>query len=168
VRRRDHGRRDLAVGGVAAVSTLRHPISVAAAMLPETPVLLVGHGAECFAREHEAELCAPCDLFIERPGDPGCDTVGCVALDVHGDVAAGTSTGGLTGAREGRVGDSPLPGCGLYADNEVGGVSLSGDGESLIRTTLAARLMHSLEAGPPRPAIAAALACLAGWAARPA
>jgi beta-aspartyl-peptidase (threonine type) len=151
----------LAVGGVAAVSTLRHPISVAAAMLPETPVLLVGHGAECFAREHEAELCAPCDLFIERPGDPGCDTVGCVALDVHGDVAAGTSTGGLTGAREGRVGDSPLPGCGLYADSEVGGVSLSGDGESLIRTTLAARVMRGLEAGPPGDAIAAALACLA-------
>jgi isoaspartyl peptidase/L-asparaginase-like protein (Ntn-hydrolase superfamily) len=49
----------LAVGGVAAVSTLRHPISVAAAMLPETPVLLVGHGAECFAREHDAELCDP-------------------------------------------------------------------------------------------------------------
>jgi isoaspartyl peptidase/L-asparaginase-like protein (Ntn-hydrolase superfamily) len=151
----------LAVGGVAAVSTLRHPISVAAAMLPATPVLLVGHGAECFAREHEAELCEPRDLFIERPGDPGCDTVGCVARDLHGNIAAGTSTGGLTGAREGRVGDSPLPGCGLYADNAVGGVSLSGDGESLIRTTLAARLMHSLEALPPGPAIAAAFARLA-------
>jgi beta-aspartyl-peptidase (threonine type) len=130
-------------------------------MLPETPVLLMGHGAECFAREHDGELCKPGDLIVERPGDPGCDTVGCVALDRHGNVAAGTSTGGLTGCHEGRVGDSPLPGCGLYADNAVGGVSLSGDGESLIRTTLAARLMHSLEALPPGEAIAAALARLA-------
>lgn len=151
----------LDVGGVAAVKTLRHPISVAASMLPETPVLLVGDGAECFAREHDAELCDPTDLVVERPGDPGCDTVGCVALDRHGNVAAGTSTGGLTGCHPGRVGDSPLPGCGLYADNAVGGVSLSGDGESLIRTTLAAHLMHGLEAMPLGPAIAAALTRLA-------
>jgi beta-aspartyl-peptidase (threonine type) len=151
----------LDVGGVAAVKTLRHPISVAAAMLSQTPVLLVGEGAECFAREHEAELCAPADLMVERPEDPGCDTVGCVALDRHGNIAAATSTGGLTGSHPGRVGDSPLPGCGLYADNIVGGVSLSGDGESLIRTTLAARLMHCLEAMPPGAAIEAALTYLA-------
>jgi beta-aspartyl-peptidase (threonine type) len=152
---------DLAVGGVAAVSTLRHPISVAASMLPERPVLLVGHGAECFARAHDGEICAPCDLFVDRPGDPGCDTVGCVALDSQGHLAAGTSTGGLMGSHQGRVGDSPLPGCGLYADDAVGAISLSGDGESLIRTTLAARLIHSLEAVPPGPAIDLALARLA-------
>ena len=152
---------DLSVGGVAAVSTLRHPISVAASMLSERPVLLVGHGAECFARAHDGEICAPCDLFVERPGDPGCDTVGCVALDVHGHLAAGTSTGGLTGSHQGRVGDSPLPGCGLYADDAVGAVSLSGEGESLIRTTLAARLIHSLEAVPPDEAIDLALSRLA-------
>jgi beta-aspartyl-peptidase (threonine type) len=151
----------LDVGGVAAVKTLRHPISVAASMLPEKPVLLAGDGAECFARDHDAEFCEPNDLVVERPGDPGCDTVGCVALDRHGNIAAGTSTGGLTGCHPGRVGDSPLPGCGLYADNVVGGVSLSGDGESLIRTTLAARLMHSLEALPPGAAIQAALTYLA-------
>jgi L-asparaginase / beta-aspartyl-peptidase len=151
----------LAVGGVAAVKTLRHPISVAAALLSRTPVLLVGAGAEAFAGEHGGELCDPADLIVARPGDPGCDTVGCVALDRHGNIAAGTSTGGLTGCHPGRVGDSPLPGCGLYADNVVGGVSLSGDGESLIRTTLAARLMHSLEAMPPGAAIQAALTYLA-------
>lgn len=151
---------DLSVGGVAAVSTLRHPISVAASMLSERPVLLVGHGAECFARAHDGEFCAPGDLVVERPGDPGCDTVGCVALDVYGHLAAGTSTGGLTGCHQGRIGDSPLPGCGLYADDAIGAVSLSGDGESLIRTTLAARLIHSLEAVPPRPAIDRALARL--------
>jgi isoaspartyl peptidase/L-asparaginase-like protein (Ntn-hydrolase superfamily) len=147
----------LNVGGVAAVKTLRHPISVAASMLSETPVLLVADGAEGFARDHGAEVCEAKDLTVKRPGDPGCDTVGCVALDRQGNVAAGTSTGGLTGCHPGRVGDAPLPGCGLYADNAVGGVSLSGDGESLIRTTLAAHLMHSLEAMPPGAAIAAAL-----------
>jgi len=153
--------RDLSVGGVAAVSTLRHPISVAAAMLPERPVLLVGAGAERFARAHDGEFCAPRDLVVERPGDPGCDTVGCVALDTRGHLAAGTSTGGLTGSHQGRVGDSPLPGCGLYADDAIGAVSLSGDGESLIRTTLAARLIHSLEAVAPGEAITLALARLA-------
>ncbi|WP_198576053.1 isoaspartyl peptidase/L-asparaginase family protein [Caulobacter hibisci] len=152
---------DLSVGGVAAVSTLRHPISVAAAMLAETPVLLVGRGAECFARDHGGELCAPSDLVVARPGDRGCDTVGCVALDRHGHVAAGTSTGGLAGSPQGRVGDSPLPGCGLYADDAVGAVSLSGDGESLIRATLAARLIHSLEAVAPDAAIDLCLARLA-------
>ena len=152
---------DLSVGGVAAVSLLRHPISVAAAMLPERPVLLVGHGAECFARDHDGEICTPGELVIDQPPDTGCDTVGCVALDSHGHLAAGTSTGGLPGCLPGRVGDSPLPGCGLYADDAVGAVSLSGDGESLIRTILAARLIHSLEAVPPGPAIDAALTRLA-------
>lgn len=151
----------LAVGGVAAVRTLRHPISVAAALLPEKPVLLVGDGAEAFAQARGAELCPPGALAVERAGDPGCDTVGCVALDLHGDIAAATSTGGLTGCHPGRVGDSPLPGCGLYADNAVGGVSLSGEGESLIRTTLAARLMHSLEGVTPGAAIQTALTHLA-------
>jgi isoaspartyl peptidase/L-asparaginase-like protein (Ntn-hydrolase superfamily) len=155
----------LAVGGVAAVSTVRHPISVATAMLGETPVLLVGQGAEDFAREHGGEICDPAELIADRPStvgyDPGCDTVGCVALDRQGNIAAGTSTGGLTGCHQGRVGDSPLPGCGLYAENDVGGVSLSGDGESLIRTTLAARVMRGLEASGPEAAIAAAFARLA-------
>ena len=153
--------RTLEVGAVAAVAVLRHPISVAAAMLSEREVLLVGHGAECFARAHDGEMCAPGDLVVERP-DGGCDTVGCVALDIQGHLAAGTSTGGLAGCPQGRVGDSPLPGCGLYADDAIGAVSLSGDGESLIRTTLAARLIHSLEAVPPGPAIEAALTRLAG------
>jgi beta-aspartyl-peptidase (threonine type) len=87
----------LAVGGVAAVRTLRHPISVAASMLPEKPVLLVAEGAEAFARVHGGEFCGPGELAFARPGDPGCDTVGCVAFDLDGNLAAGTSTGGLTG-----------------------------------------------------------------------
>jgi len=151
---------DLSVGGVAAVRTLRHPISVACRMLPERPVLLVGEGAEAFAREHDQEFCAPGDLTPPPDDDPGCDTVGCVALDRKGDIAAGASTGGLSGCAVGRVGDSPLPGCGLYADSAVGGVSLSGEGESIIRTTLAARLMQALETDTPGPAIDHALAVL--------
>lgn len=151
---------DLSVGGVAAVRNLLHPISVARRMLAERPVLLVGEGAEAFAREHDAEICAPGDLIRPSDGDPGCDTVGCVALDREGNIAAGTSTGGLTGCAVGRVGDSPLPGCGLYADNAIGGVSLSGEGESIIRTTLAARLIQALETDKPGPAIDHALAVL--------
>lgn len=151
----------LAVGGVAAVRTLRHPISVARAMLPERPVLLVGEGAESFARAHGQEFCAPEDLLVDQAAGEGCDTVGCVALDLAGNLAAGTSTGGLSGCAVGRVGDSPLPGCGLYADNMVGAVSLSGEGESLIRTTLAARLIRALEDQAPEPAIETAMAALA-------
>lgn len=151
---------DLSVGGVAAVRSLRHPISVARQMLPERPVLLVGEGAEIFAREQGQEFCAPGDLVAPAEDDPGCDTVGCVALDRAGTIAAGTSTGGLKGCAVGRVGDSPLPGCGLYADNAVGGVSLSGEGESIIRTTLAARLIQALETEAPDVAIGRALTIL--------
>jgi beta-aspartyl-peptidase (threonine type) len=130
-------------------------------MLPERPVLLVGEGAEAFARAHGQELCAPADLLVDQADGKGCDTVGCVALDLAGNLAAGTSTGGLTGCAVGRVGDSPLPGCGLYADNAVGAVSLSGEGESLIRTTLAARLIQALEEQAPDAAIETAMASLA-------
>jgi beta-aspartyl-peptidase (threonine type) len=130
-------------------------------MLPERPVLLVGEGAEAFARAHGQEFCAPEDLLVDQVDEAGCDTVGCVALDLTGNLAAGTSTGGLTGCAVGRVGDSPLPGCGLYADNAVGAVSLSGEGESLIRTTLAARLIQALEGQAPNQAIQAAMTALA-------
>jgi beta-aspartyl-peptidase (threonine type) len=150
----------LAVGGVAAVRTLRHPISVARAMLPETPVLLVGEGAEAFAHANGAEFCAPAELAAAAGLASGCDTVGCVALDRDGNLAAGTSTGGLAGSAVGRVGDSPIPGCGLYADNDVGAVSLSGEGESLIRTTLASRLIQGLEQAGPDQAIDRALRIL--------
>ncbi|MBO9560337.1 MAG: isoaspartyl peptidase/L-asparaginase [Caulobacter sp.] len=149
--------RDLAVGAVAAVRTLRHPISVARLLLYERPVLLVAEGAEAFARAHGAEICDPDHLRNTETQHAGCDTVGCVAIDARGNIAAGTSTGGLSGCAVGRVGDSPLPGCGLYADDAVGGVSLSGEGESLIRTTLAARLIQALEHDAPQAAIAGAL-----------
>jgi beta-aspartyl-peptidase (threonine type) len=143
---------DRAVGAVGAVMGVRHPISVARLMLPETPVLLTAEGALMFAREKKAELIAP-DALITRErleeAKESHDTVGAVAMDGNGTIAAGTSTGGLSGAHKGRIGDSPLPGCGFYADNQIGGVSFSGDGESIARLTLAAQVMARIgEIGP--------------------
>jgi len=153
---------DRAVGGVCGTTGIRHPISVCRLMLPEDPTLLSGDGARRFAAEKGAELCEPEELISpeQAAGAAAKDnnTVGCVALDAAGNIAAGTSTGGLPGACPGRVGDSPLPGCGLYAENAVGGVSLSGEGESIARMMVAARVMRNLEHLHPDPAIEAALA----------
>lgn len=135
----------LDVGGVCSVQGIRNPISVASLMLRERPTLLAADGAERFAREHGAELCDPAALIApHRRQDSAADTVGCVALDTRGRIAAGTSTGGVPGKMPGRVGDSPLPGGGLYAERGVGGISLSGDGEKISRLTLAARIMGGL------------------------
>jgi beta-aspartyl-peptidase (threonine type) len=88
--------------------------------------------------------------------------VGCVALDVDGRVAVAVSTGGLSGARPGRIGDTPLPGCGFYADSSVGGVAATGEGESISRTLLSARAVLAMEAGAaPQAAVEAALRQLA-------
>jgi beta-aspartyl-peptidase (threonine type) len=85
------------------------------------------------------------------------DTVGCVALDRQGRVAAGTSTGGLDGQARGRVGDSPLAGAGFYAEDGVGGVALSGDGERITRMNVAGRIMQALEQASAGPAAAAGI-----------
>lgn len=148
--------RDLSVGGVAGVKRVMHPIEAARAMLTEQTVLLVSDGADRFAAEQGLALIDAADLGqAATAGEP--DTVGCVAIDMHGHLAAGTSTGGLEGMPDGRVGDSPLPGCGLYADDQVGAVALSGDGETIVRTMIASRVIHGLEegAGPQESAEAA-------------
>ncbi|HWW55501.1 MAG TPA: isoaspartyl peptidase/L-asparaginase family protein [Sphingopyxis sp.] len=142
----------LAIGAVAAVRHVANPIEAAAALLDTPPILLVGKGAERFARD--AGLCpAGPEIVSVAAGDPGHDTVGCVALDRAGHVAAATSTGGLEGTLPGRVGDSPLPGCGFYADDAIGGVSLSGDGEAIGRTLLGARVMRAMEREPADEAV---------------
>lgn len=157
----------LAIGAVAGIQGVRHPISVARRMLGEPPTLLVGKGARRFAAAQGAELCEPGELIPPRPNGSDKkthdhDTVGCVALDRSGRIAAGTSTGGLDDTLPGRVGDSPLPGCGFYADDQVGGVAFSGDGECISRVLLAARIMQALEGGqPPRAAAEASLTHLA-------
>ena len=149
----------LDVGAVAAVRRVRNPISAAAKMLREAPVLLVAEGAEGFASEAGLTLVDPSELTTDDPiaSEAGHDTVGCVVMDGHGHVAAATSTGGLHGTRAGRVGDSPIPGAGLYADDRAGAVALSGDGEKIMRTILAARVMRSLEDGAAADGAAGAI-----------
>jgi beta-aspartyl-peptidase (threonine type) len=143
--------RDLSAGAVGALKYARNPIGVARALLPEKEVLLVGEGALAFAKARGFPLATDEELKAEEEKQlaaQGChDTVGAVALDQGGNLAAGTSTGGLNGQKVGRIGDSPLPGSGLYADNHIGAVAFSGDGETIARLALAARIMASLEDG---------------------
>lgn len=132
-------------GGVVAVEELSHPISVARKIMEDKSRLLTSFGAERFAREHGFEMCKPTDLITyeqrqhwekeEAVSDRSC-TVGCVALDANGILVAGTSTGGLANQPPGRVGDSAIVGCGLYANNQ-GACSTTGDGESIIPVVLA-------------------------------
>ena len=149
--------RDRNVGAVGAIMGVRHPISVAKRMLSEKPVLIVGDGARIFAREHHFELIDPDALITPERMDEAHDTVGAVALDSGGNIAAGTSTGGLTGAKIGRVGDSPICGSGFYAENRIGGVAFSGDGETLARLVVAAQVMTRMRQDGPEQAIRVAL-----------
>jgi beta-aspartyl-peptidase (threonine type) len=155
--------RDLSAGAVGAIRQVRNPISVARRLIPEKEVILVGEGALLFAREQGFEEASDEELLAEGEKKELAehDTVGAVALDRGGNLAAGTSTGGLSGQRVGRIGDSPLPGGGLYADNHIAAVSFSGDGESISRLALAARVMASVEDGQElEPAIAKGVAKL--------
>jgi L-asparaginase / beta-aspartyl-peptidase len=150
--------RDLSVGAVAIIQGVRNPVSVARKLLCEQAILLGAAGARRFAEESGCETCEPADLIVERSvASSGCDTVGAVALDMAGDLAAAASTGGLPGTRVGRIGDSPLPGCGYYADNELGAVALSGDGEAIARLGIAGRVVQALPHREPAGALAASL-----------
>jgi len=131
-------------GAVAAVNRIRNPVLAARAVMEKSShVLLVGRGAERFARAHGVRL-APRAYFstgvrlaaLRRRAEGHHGTVGAVALDADGRLAAATSTGGYTGKLPGRVGDSPLVGAGTYAD-ELCAVSGTGLGEAFIRTVLA-------------------------------
>jgi L-asparaginase / beta-aspartyl-peptidase len=156
----------LAWGAVAAVQGVRNPISVARKIMDSKPTLLVNHGAERFAAEQGIEMCRKEDLIadeqklewqekeevFDRP-----NTVGCVALDSNGILAAGTSTGGSMNKLPGRVGDTAIVGCGLYADNQLGGCSTTGDGESIIPVVLAKTAIDFLN-GDRQPDEAAQMA----------
>jgi len=143
-------------GAVAAVSRIRNPVLAARAVMEKSShVLLMGAGAERFARAQGVAL-APPEYFatpsrlaaLRRRVEGHHGTVGAVALDSHGRLAAATSTGGYTGKLPGRVGDSPIIGAGTYAD-ELCAVSGTGLGEAFIRTVLAydvaARLRYRKE-----------------------
>lgn len=122
-------------GAVACVSRIRNPVLAARAVMERTRhVLLVGKGAEDFSRKRKLERAAPAYF---KPKEKSVGTVGCVALDRDGHLAAATSTGGYAGKLPGRVGDSPLIGAGNYADDRTCAVSGTGIGEMFIRSALA-------------------------------
>lgn len=146
--------RTLACGAVGAVRTVKNPVSLARLVMEKTPhVLLIGDGAEKFAVEAGVERVDPAyfdtpyryeqwqkvlkseqQKGATKPADAEKHgTVGAVALDRHGDLAAATSTGGLTNKRYGRIGDTPVIGAGTYADNRTCAVSGTGIGEEFIR-----------------------------------
>ena len=154
--------RTRAAGAVAGLRTTRAPISLARRLLEEGPhVFLSGKGADEFARDHGLEQVE--NRWFEVPerrrqleelvGAGGFDdevkygTVGAAAVDVDGHVAVATSTGGLTGKRWGRVGDSPLIGAGTYADDRSAAVSATGSGEYFIRAVAAHQLAERVRLG---------------------
>jgi beta-aspartyl-peptidase (threonine type) len=145
----------LDVGSVAAVQGVPHPITLARRVMESEHVLLVGCGAERYGEAQGVERCSRSALVVPRERERwqrigagteyevrrafvrSGDTVGAIALDDAGNVATGTSTGGTPFKPAGRVGDSPLVGCGYYADSELGGASCTGWGEGIMRTVLA-------------------------------
>lgn len=145
----------LMAGAVASLRGVRNPVSAARKVMETEHVLLSGEGARRFAGQNGVELCDPKELvhedqrreWEESKKTRGSDTVGAVAMDTRGTFAAGTSTGGLMHKRPGRIGDSPLVGLGLYADNSAGGVSMTGDGEMIMRMALAHRIINSMGNG---------------------
>ncbi len=169
------GRR-LRAGAVASIQDVRHPIAAARLVMEETAhVLMVGEPATRFARRFKLERQPPpthaqrtasraehnsrgrlepraaktLELFakLNAGGVFGRETVGAVALDRRGHVAAGASTGGIALMLPGRVGDTPLIGCGVYADDRAGAVSMTGLGEGIIRVAVAKEIADLLAAG---------------------
>jgi beta-aspartyl-peptidase (threonine type) len=147
----------LKAGAAAAVERILNPIKLARLILERSEHMLFSSaGAEAFAAEHGMALCAPEDLVApyERQRwksrseeKPHLGTVGAVALDAQGNLCAGTSTGGTFLKQPGRVGDSPLIGCGCYADNESAAISCTGHGESIMKVVLAKTAADFVAAG---------------------
>ncbi len=153
--------KNLKAGAIAEVHTIRNPISAAKAVMEKTKhVLLASAGAEKFAKENGLEIVDPSYFYYEErhkqwlatkdddstnswagdgipEGTKKFGTVGCVALDNQGNIAAATSTGGVNNKKFGRVGDSPIIGAGTYANNKTCAVSCTGEGEYFIRNVVA-------------------------------
>lgn len=166
--------RDLSAGAVAGVTTVKNPITLARHVMEDTPhLLLAGRGAEEFAKQAKVELVDPGYFHTEferakweaakkereqkqsggeqsalPPNKPSyLGTVGCVALDSQGNLAAGTSTGGTSQKLPGRVGDSPIIGAGTYADNRGAAISCTGIGELFIQRAVAYDLSSAVRYG---------------------
>jgi len=155
----------LGAGAVAGLQRIRNPIRLARAVLEHCPhMMLIGEGAEQFAKNVGVALCKPEDLISEsereawkvcrqdkhaaahhRGHEQG--TVGAVAIDSGGKLFAATSTGGTCCKLPGRVGDSPLIGCGCYADSSAGGVSCTGYGEAIMKIVMAKTATELLRSG---------------------
>ncbi|WP_316831148.1 isoaspartyl peptidase/L-asparaginase [Pedobacter aquatilis] len=167
----------LMAGAVAGVTTIKNPISAARAVMEKSEhVMLVGAGADQFAKEAGLEIVDPkyfwtkerwdglqqaikedstkavldhgskkSELLGTKNHDYKFGTVGCVALDKAGNLAAGTSTGGMTNKKYGRVGDAPIIGAGTYCNNETAGISCTGWGEFYIRNVVAKTISDLME-----------------------
>jgi beta-aspartyl-peptidase (threonine type) len=154
-------------GAIAAVQNIRYPISLARVIMDKSEhILLAAQGAVRFAEEHGITQCSKEDLLVGRELErwkgiqnskkststkdafrkkTPHDTVGAVAVDRNGVIASGTSTGGTPNKYPGRVGDSPLIGCGTYADSSVGGASCTGWGEAIIKVVLAKTVIDLMD-----------------------
>lgn len=166
----------LRAGAVATLQHVRNPVRLARKVLENCPhMMLVAEGAERFAHEQGIKLCAPEDLITdaEREAWSKCKidkhaaafhhgheqgTVGAVALDRDGRLFAATSTGGTCCKLPGRVGDSPLIGCGCYADSEAGAVSCTGYGEAIMKIVMAKTAADFLRSAPQVPETNSAMA----------
>jgi beta-aspartyl-peptidase (threonine type) len=136
----------LAAGSVACVTDIKNPITAARYVMTKSEhVMLTGAGASEFAKEQGLEIVPPSYFYTEKRfselqrilKEEKHGTVGCCALDKNGNLAAGTSTGGMTNKRYNRVGDAPIIGAGTYANNNTCAVSATGHGEFFIRWTVA-------------------------------
>jgi L-asparaginase / beta-aspartyl-peptidase len=171
----------LQLGAVAAMERVKNPILVARQLLTDTHNVLVGSGADDYAARHGIAHCEPELLIVDRErrrwqedrarGQAPLEveefatqetsgTVGAVAMDRAGNIVAGTSTGGRRFKPVGRVGDSPLPGCGYFADNRLAGVSATGDGETIMRVQLSRTAADFCARLPAPVAAEAAIAVL--------
>lgn len=162
----------LEAGAIASVSQIKNPINLALKVMTESEhVMLMGEGAEEFARQQGFEMTDPAyfhtdfrwqqlqgikakeqanqETTVQDQHDQWFSTVGAVALDQYGDLAAGTSTGGTSNKRWGRVGDSPIIGAGTYADNKSCAVSATGHGEYFIRHVVAYNICNRVGFGAP-------------------
>lgn len=156
---------NLMAGAVAGVKTVKNPILAAREVMLHSPhVMMAGAGADAFAKSRGLTI-VPNSYFttehVQKRWDASHNakgklverdmkkygTVGCVALDKNGDIAAGTSTGGIMNKRYGRIGDSPIIGAGTYADNATCGVSCTGQGEYYIRIGVAKEISDQIKFG---------------------
>mgnify|MGYP001236726584 CR=1 FL=1 len=145
---------DLNAGASSGTSNVKNPITLAANIMNHSEhVFLSGKGAENFAKNRNLEIVNNeyfhtkfrYNQLLNKKGEDKYGTVGCVAIDVNGNIVAGTSTGGMTNKKWGRIGDSPIIGAGTYANNGTCGISSTGSGEYFIRTVAAYQVSSLLE-----------------------